>query len=44
MSRNVTDEELQEPLPDFDETSAPLLLNAIEIWDSQTFAEIHGVA
>ena len=32
MSRNVTDEELQEPLPGFDGTSAPLRLNAIEAW------------
>ena len=30
MSRNITDEELQEPLPDLDETSASLLLNAIK--------------
>ena len=33
MSRNITDEELQEPLPDFDITSASVLLNAIETWE-----------
>ena len=32
MSRNFTDEELQELLPDFNGTSAPSLLNAIEAW------------
>ena len=33
MSRNVTDEDLQEPISDVDETSAYLLLNAIETWE-----------
>ena len=33
MSQNGTDEELQEQMPDIDETSASLLLNAIKTWE-----------
>ena len=33
MSQNGTDEELQKQMPDFDETSASLLLNANETWE-----------